>query len=94
MKQITDNIHSLINYYSAERCKGEAAIEKSCSGRDKLYTSKWLFFQPLPFLRNNLIPLVTEINLKQIQMETMQNPREGKIPCPVLGRMFHTLNVL
>ena len=79
VKQITDKIHSLRNYYSAERRKGSA--------RDDLYTSKWLFFQPLSCLRNNLIRRVTEANLKQPQMETMQNPREGKISCPVLGKM-------
>ena len=40
--QITDKIHSLRNYYSVKRCK-EAASKKSGSGRDDLYTSKWLF---------------------------------------------------
>ena len=44
MKQITDKIHSLRAYYSAERRKEEAASKKSDSGRDDLYTSKWLFF--------------------------------------------------
>ena len=43
VKQITDKIHSIRNYYSAERCK-EAASKKSGPGRDDLYTSKWLFF--------------------------------------------------
>ena len=81
-----DKIHSLTNYYSPERCK-EAASKKSGSGRDDLYTSKWLFFQLLPFLRNNWIPQVTETNLIWPQMETVQNPREGKIACPVLGKM-------
>ena len=56
VKQITDKIHSLRNYYSAERRKEEAASKKSGSGQDDLYTSKWLFFQPLSFLRNNVIP--------------------------------------
>ena len=40
LKQITDEIHSLRNYYSAERGKEEAASRKSGSGRDDLYTSK------------------------------------------------------
>ena len=40
VKQIIDKIHSLRNYYSAERCKEEAASKKSGSGRDGLYTSK------------------------------------------------------
>ena len=44
-------------------------------------------FSTLSFLRNNLIPPVTGTNLKRPQMETMQNPREGKISCPVLGKM-------
>ena len=44
-------------------------------------------FQPFLFLRINLIPRVTEISLKQSQMETMQSPREGKISLPVLGKM-------
>ena len=30
---------------------------------------------------------VTETNLKRPQMEAMQNPREGKISCLVLGKM-------
>ena len=50
-------------------------------------TSKLFFFQPLSFLRNNLILQVTETNLKRPQMETMPNPREGKIFRPVLGKM-------
>ena len=87
MKQITDKIHSLRNYYSAKRHKEEAASKKSGSGQDDLYTSKWLFLQPLSFLRNNLIPPVTETKLKRPQMETMQSPREGKISRPVLGKM-------
>ena len=78
MKQITDKIHSIKNCYSTERHKEEAASKNSGSGRDDLYTSKWLFFQPLSFLRNNLIPRVTETNLKRPQMETMQNPRDRK----------------
>ena len=45
--QVTDNIHSLNNYYSAEKRKEEPASKKSGSGRYDLYTSKWLFFQPL-----------------------------------------------
>ena len=40
VKQIMHKIHSLRNYYSAERCKEEAASKKSGSGRDGLYTSK------------------------------------------------------
>ena len=60
VKQITDKIHSLRKNYFAERCKEEAASKKSGSLRDDLYTSKWLFFQPLSFLRNNLILRVTE----------------------------------
>ena len=44
-------------------------------------------FSTLSFLRNNLIPPVTGTNLKRPQMETTQNPREGKISCPVLGKM-------
>ena len=87
MKQITDKIHSIKNCYSTERHKEEAASKNSGSGRDDLYTSKWLFFQPLSFLRNNLIPRVTETNLKLPQMETMQNPREEKISRSVLGKM-------
>ena len=55
VKQMMDKIHSLRNYYFAERHKEEAASKKSGSGRDDLYISKWLFFQPLSFLRNNLI---------------------------------------
>ena len=55
VKQITDKIHSLRKNYFAERCKEEVASKKSGSLRDDLYTSKWLFFQPLSFLRNNLI---------------------------------------
>ena len=78
VKQIMNKIHSLRDYYLAQRDKEEAASKKSDSGRDDLYTSKWLFFQPLSFLRNNLIPRLTETNLKQSQIETMQNPREGK----------------
>ena len=65
MKQITDKIHSIKNCYSTERHKEEAASKNSGSGRDDLYTSKWLFFQPLSFLRNNSIPRVTETNLKR-----------------------------
>ena len=42
VKQITDKIHSLRDYYSAERHKEEPASKKSGSGRDDLYTSKWL----------------------------------------------------
>ena len=42
VKQITDKIHSIRNYYSAERCK-EAASKKSGPGWDDLYTFKWLF---------------------------------------------------
>ena len=87
VKQITDKIHSLRNYYSAERRKEEAASKKSGSGQDDLYTSKWLFFQPLSFLRNNVIPRVTETNLKRTQVETTQNPREGKISRPVFRKM-------
>ena len=87
VKQIMDKIHSLRNYYSAERRKEEAASKKSGSGRDDLYKSKWLFFQPLSFLRNNLILRVTETKLKRPQMETMRNPREGKISRPVFGKM-------
>ena len=34
VKQITDKIHSLRNYYSAERHKEKAASKKSGSGRD------------------------------------------------------------
>ena len=60
VKQITDKIHSLRNYFSADRLKEEAASKKSGSGRDNLHTSKWLFSQPPSFLRNNLIPQVTE----------------------------------
>ena len=52
VKQITDKSHLLRNYYSAERCKEETASKKSGSGQDDLCTSKWLFFQPLSFLRN------------------------------------------
>ena len=59
VKQITDKIHSLRNYFSAERLKEETASKKSGSGRDDFYTSKWLFSQPPSFLRNNLIPQVT-----------------------------------
>ena len=33
------------------------------------------------------MPRVTETNLKRPQMEAMQNPREGKISCLVLGKM-------
>ena len=79
-------VKKIRNYYSAERCK-EAASKNSGSRRDDLYTSKWLFFQLLLFLRNNWIPQVTETNLIWPQMETIQNPREGKIACPVLGKM-------
>ena len=32
VKQITDKIHSLRHYYSAGRCKEEAASKKSGSG--------------------------------------------------------------
>ena len=78
VKQITDKIHSIRNYYSPERHKEETASKKSGSGQDDLYRSKWLFFQPLLFLIKNLIPQVTETNLKQHQMKTMQNPREKK----------------
>ena len=78
VKQITDKIHSIRNYYSPERHKEETASKKSGSGQDDLYTSKWPFFQPLLFLIKNLIPQVTETNLKQHQMKTMQNPREKK----------------
>ena len=78
VKQIPDKIHSIRNYYSPERCKEETASKKSCSGQDDLYTSKWLFFQPPLFLIKNLIPRVTETNLKRRQMETAQNPREKK----------------
>ena len=87
VKQVPDKIHSLRNYYSAERRKEEAATKKSDPGQDDLYISKWLFFQPLSFLRNNLIPRVTETNLKRPQMETTQNPREGKISRLVLGKL-------
>ena len=45
------------------------------------------FFQPLSFLRNNLIHRLTETNLKRPQMETMQNLRKGKISRPVLEKM-------
>ena len=58
VKQITDKIHSLRNYCSAERREDEAASKKPGSWRDSLYTSKWLFFQSLSFLRNYLIPRV------------------------------------
>ena len=44
-------------------------------------------FQPLSFLRNKLIPRVTETNLKRPQMETMQNSRERKISRPVPGKL-------
>ena len=67
--------------------KEEAAVKKSGFGQDELYTSKWLFFQPQLFLRSNLILQVTETNLKRPQTKTMQSPREGKISCPVLGKM-------
>ena len=56
VKQIMDKIHSIRNFYSAERRKEEVASKKSGSGQDDLYTSKWLYFQPPPFLTNNLIP--------------------------------------
>ena len=69
VKQMTDKIYSLRNYYSAKRRKEEATSKTSGSGRDDLYTSTWLFFQTLLFLRNNLIPRVTETNLKPPQME-------------------------
>ena len=39
------------------------------------------------FLTNNLISQVTKKNLKQPEMETMQNPREEKISHPVLRKM-------
>ena len=77
----------LRNYHSAERRKEEAANKKSGSGQDDFNTSKWLLFQPLSFLRKNLMLRVTETNLKRPQMEAMQNPREGKISCLVLGKM-------
>ena len=64
VKQVPDKIHSLRNYYSAERRKEEAATKKSDPGQDDLYISKWLFFQPLLFLRNNLIPRVTDLKWK------------------------------
>ena len=40
------------------------------------------------FNTSNLIPWVTETNLKWPQMETMQKLREEKISCPVLGKML------
>ena len=46
-----------------------------------------LDFQPLSFLRTNLIPQVTETNFKQTPMATMQNPCEGQISCQVLQKM-------
>ena len=39
------------------------------------------------FLTNNLISQVTKTNLKQPQMETLQNPTEDKISCPVLRKI-------
>ena len=53
VKHITNKIHSLRNYYSAERRKEEAANKNLGPVHDDLYTSEWLFCQPLPFLRNN-----------------------------------------
>ena len=40
------------------------------------------------FNTSNLIPRVTETNLKWPPMETMQKLREEKISCPVLGKML------
>ena len=70
VKQITDKIHSLRNYYSAERRKEEAASKRSGFGRDDLYTSKWLFFQPLSFLRNNSN---TSINRNKLKTTSNEN---------------------
>ena len=44
VNQIMDKIHSLTDFYSAERHKEEPASKKSGSGQDDLYTSIWLFF--------------------------------------------------
>ena len=86
VKQIMNKIHLLRNNYSDERCREEAASKKSCSAQDDFGPSKCLFFN-LSLLRNNLIPQVTEKNLKQPQMEIMENPWGQKTSRPVLGKM-------
>lgn len=65
VKQITNKMLSLKNYFFDKRQKENAVVKKIGSGPYNLYISTWQFYRDLGFLKYSFMKCQTESNLKR-----------------------------